>query len=192
MKAIGAVILAAGASTRLGRPKQLLRLEGEELLRLTACRLIDVGCMPVVVVLGAFVAACRAVVVDLKVEIVVNDRWREGMGSSIAAGIAAVAEAGADAALIAVCDQPRLSVPVLQRLAAAYPGRGIVASKYDATLGTPAIFAAEYFPALRRLSGKSGAKQLIRQHESDVVAVDMPEAATDIDSAGDWEALGGS
>ncbi len=192
MKAIGAVILAAGGSTRLGRPKQLLRLEGEELLRLTACRLIDVGCMPIIIVLGAFVAECRAVVADLKVEVVVNNRWSEGMGTSIAAGISAVAEAGADAAMIAVCDQPRLSGQALQRLVAAYPGHGIVAAKYGATLGTPAIFAAEFFPALRLLSGERGAKQLIRLHEADVVAVDTPEAETDIDTSDDWKAFGGA
>ncbi len=109
------------------------------------------------------------------------------MGTSVSVGVAALAAAGADAVLMVVCDQPRLTVDALQRLMAANPGHGIVVARYGGTVGVPAIFSAAYFPKLRELAGDVGARSLIRQHEADVVAVDLPEAADDFNSAADWE-----
>ena len=190
MKRIGAVILAAGSSTRLGRPKQLLPLDGEPLLRVITRRAIVAGFAPVVVVVGAEEESCRAAVAGLGARIACNSRWAEGVGTSVAAGVAALAEGEVDAALLAVCDQPRLSVEALRRLLAAFRDGGMVAARYAQTLGTPAIFAAEYFPALRTLAGDSGAKQLLCEHSAEVVAIDLPEAETDIDLASDWEKFG--
>jgi molybdenum cofactor cytidylyltransferase len=189
MKRIGAVILAAGASARLGQPKQLLRLNGEVLLRRIARFAIEARCAPVVVVLGAVLDPCRDVLRDLDTRTVVNNRWPEGIGSSISVGVTALVEADVDSALLAVCDQPRISADALRRLIESHPGHGITAARYAATLGTPAIFSRHYFPLLCELSGEIGAKRLIHQHESEVTPLDLPEAETDIDSIADWDVI---
>jgi molybdenum cofactor cytidylyltransferase len=186
---VAAVILAAGGSSRLGRPKQLLQLAGETLLHRTARMAIESGCDPVVVVLGAVVEQARKILADLDVRIAINDRWPEGLGTSVSVGISALNEA--EAALVLVCDQAMVNVESLRKLRAAYDreGRGIVASRYAGTLGVPVLFSRAYFPALRGLNGDSGARTLLQQFATEVVAVDLPEGAVDVDVAADWEAL---
>lgn len=185
MSRVGAVILAAGESARLGRPKQLIEIDGVPLLRRAVQSAIDAGCQPVVVVLGAMAEPCRELLHDLAAQIVVNAKWRDGMSTSIDAGVDAMQEHDVNAVLLMVCDQPKVDAASLRRLVAAFPGRGLVAARYGGTLGTPAIFAAEHFAALRALSGDRGAKSLIKRNVDDVVTVDLPEAAVDIDTLTD-------
>ncbi|OAI43270.1 hypothetical protein AYO41_02310 [Verrucomicrobia bacterium SCGC AG-212-E04] len=185
MKRIGAVILAAGGSARLGRPKQLLVLDGETLLRRIARGAIDAGANPVIVVLGAVVGPCRATLEGLDVRVVENPAWREGLATSLAAGVAALGEV--DGALLLLCDQPSITPDTLRRIMAAFAGDRIVAAGYAGTVGTPAIFPSEHFSALGGLTGDAGAKRLLQRHERELIVVDLPEAVVDIDSAGDWE-----
>ena len=148
---IGAIILAAGGSSRMGRAKQLLRLGRRSLLRRSVDSALEAGYRPVVVVLGAEAARARSQVDDLPVTVAVNERWHQGMAASIRIGVEALSEAGprAEAVLMLVCDQPHLSAEQLLRLRDAFDGREgrCVACEYAGTVGVPALFPVALRPA---------------------------------------------
>ncbi len=187
---LGAVLLAAGGSTRLGRPKQLVEFEGETLLRRAARTLVDSVYYPVVVVLGAETDASPAELEGLPVYSVVNDRWREGMGSSIRVGLERLVgiEPEMEGVLIALCDQPRVTAGMMDLFAARFEGGNnpVVAAAYEGTVGVPALFSKELFTSLLELEGDKGARHLIRTR-GDVATVDIPAAAFDIDTASDLD-----
>ena len=192
MKCAG-ILLAAGASRRLGQAKQLLQFGGETLLHRAARILINGGCAPIVVVLGAVEKDCRAALEDLPVQIALNENWREGMGSSIAVAMAAIGTQAPDiaAAIIALCDQPFLDVALIRALLHQYEisGCSIVASDYGAALGSPALFARAHFAELAQLRGEQGARRLFATHET--ARVSFPQGCADIDTLSDWRALNG-
>lgn len=185
---IGAILLAAGGSTRLGRSKQLLKFEGETLVRRAARILAESSYFPVVVVKGKDAERVDVELVGLPVYSVINDRWSEGMSSSIRTGLARLLEVSRDldGVLITLCDQPKVTGEMLNRFAAKYTETTgpIVAAAYDGILGVPALFYREIFPDLLRLEGDKGARQLIRDFKG-VEKVDLPEAGFDIDIPAD-------
>lgn len=185
-----AIVLAAGASTRLGRPKQLLRIEGEPLLRRTARLAVEAGCSPAYVVLGFEAEPMRRELADLAgVAVVLNKDWQEGMGSSLRAGMEAVRnlEPQPDAVLLLVCDQPRLTADHLRRLLAQHKeaqtadGVRITASVYARRAGVPAIFSGKLFGDLAHSSGDRGARNLIRAHADELGGIPWPEGELDVD-----------
>lgn len=180
---IAAVILAAGASRRLGYPKQLIQLGGESLLRRTARLAVEARCTPVFVVLGFEAERICPELDGLPVYKLLNPDWTEGMGSSLRCGVEAAQVAGSDGVLLLVCDQPRLSGEHLRALLTRYARGAIAASAYDGQLGVPAVFAAGYYPELLELQGDRGARQVIENHTDVVQSVAWPEGAVDIDSA---------
>ena len=176
---IPAVILAAGASRRLGRPKQLVELGGESLLRRTV-RAALAGCAQVLVVVGSRAEEMAANLAGLPVTLVANDAWEEGMASSIRAGIRAL-PAGAEAALFLVCDQIAVDGALVRRLLAvraAHP-EAVVACGYAGARGTPSLFPARCFPQLLALRGDRGARGLLAGEG--VVVVPFPEGSQDVD-----------
>ena len=187
---VAGVILAAGSSSRLGTPKQLLRYRGETLLHRAVRLALEAGLHPVHVVLGSNAAAVGEALADLRgrVATVVNDHWQTGMGSSLARGIASLSAATgpeSGAALVLVTDQPRVSHPLLAEIAAAFRtgGAPLVASRYGSgALGVPALFARRYFPELARLTGDRGARALFTRYRDDLVTVAFPEGDLDIDT----------
>lgn len=184
-----AIILAAGASRRLGHPKQLVPLEGEPLLHRAARLALEAGLGPVRVVLGAELEKCREALSGLDIEVVLNPEWEEGMGSSIRAGMAGLA-ADADAALLLVCDQVALEGSLLDRILAthrAHPDR-VVASRYAGILGIPALLPRRLFGALGALRGEQGARGLLR--EGDAIELPFPGGELDLDTPGDLERWG--
>jgi molybdenum cofactor cytidylyltransferase len=187
---IAAIVLAAGASTRMGRPKQLLpSFGGQSLLRQATLEAIRSGCRPVIVVTGAHADQSSREVGDLPVQLIHNPDWAAGMSSSLRAGLAALeADDRAGAAIVTVCDQPFVAAPLLEGLATAYrsSGRSIVASEYGGTLGVPALFAREHFAQLAGLRGAGGAKQVIAEHADEVVRVPFPEGVADLDTPEDY------
>ena len=187
---IAAVLLAAGGSTRLGRPKQLLELAGAPpLVRRAATSLIAAGCGPVVVVVGAHESGVRAALSGVDVEIVLNPDWRSGMAGSIGHGIDALQpRPEVEAAVLAVSDQPDLSVEVIARLIEAWTAdrRRRVACRYAGTLGVPALFGRDVFSELSRLEGDRGAKSLLIGHPL-AVGVDWDAGARDLDHPADLE-----
>lgn len=193
-----AVVLAAGASTRLGQAKQLVEVDGESLLRRTARLALEAGCDPVFVVLGYEADRIRTELTGLAVETVANPEWQEGMGSSVRCGVAALGSRlahttgpGLENLLLLVCDQPRLTAEHLQALLARHAtgSAAITASQYAGKTGVPAVFAAELVPELLQCSGDRGARDLIRRNPARVQGVPWPEGAVDLDRPEDLESL---
>lgn len=192
MRATGVVILAAGAATRMGAVKQLLPFGGRSLVRHTAEEALAAGCGPVVVVLGAHAEQLQEELHDLPVQVALNPRWPEGMGSSIHTGMTALAAApgGAEltAVVLTVCDQPFFSAHLIHRLLAAQgeSGSPLVASAYGETRGVPALFRRELFPELLALTGPEGARRVLQAHAAETAAVPFPEGAFDLDTPEDY------
>jgi molybdenum cofactor cytidylyltransferase len=173
---VGAVVLAAGASNRLGEPKQLVRLGTEALLERTVRVVREAGCAPVVVVLGASAEAIRAKCELGEVMIVVNADWAEGMGSSIRVGVEALKDV--DACIVMTCDMPAVTVAHLNSLMAADE---ITASAYAGRRGVPAYFPKRIFPSLMELRGDTGARDLLRSARS----VELIGGELDVDTVDD-------
>ena len=190
---IGAIILAAGASTRLGEPKQLLPFEGSTLLRRACDAALASRCEPVVVVLGANAARIAQEIESLPVLVAHNERWSEGMGLSVRVGVEHL-EAQLqvlEAAVLLPCDQPHLSWEILNGLidAHATSGKPIVVSGYEDTWGVPMLFARSLWPELRELSGSRGAQSVARRHVEQIECVPFPLGALDIDTREGYERL---
>jgi molybdenum cofactor cytidylyltransferase len=191
---VAAIILAAGASRRLGQPKQLLLYKGETLLE-RAIRLAgEAGALPVIVVLGAHYSEIRAAVSFGNAMGVVNEDWEQGIASSIHAGLDVLDSILPEApgALLMTCDQPRLGEAHLRALIGGFSAQSspaIVASKYAGTLGVPAVFPRSIFPELRGLRGDQGARALLSKATLPVLAIGFPGGEVDIDSAADLAQL---
>jgi molybdenum cofactor cytidylyltransferase len=189
-----AVVLAAGASTRLGQPKQLVRIDGESLLRRTARLALEAGCSPVLVVLGFEAETLRAELHGLAVDVLVNHEWQEGMGASLRSGIEALRKSDPqpNAVLVLVCDQPRLTADHLRTLLArhqSYRQVAITASVYAQRAGVPAVFAAKLFSPLLASSGDRGARDLIRAHAAEVQGIPWTAGELDLDLPEDLTAI---
>ncbi|MBS1787463.1 MAG: nucleotidyltransferase family protein [Acidobacteria bacterium] len=190
---IGAIVLAAGVSQRMGSPKQLLSFKGNSLLRHAVQTALGSRCRPVVVVLGAHADKLESEISDLPVTSIENRLWAEGMGSSIRTGIAGlegVCEQAAGA-LVTLCDQPYVSSQTLDQLISVFEeSRPLaVASEYAGSLGAPALFGRELFAELAALRSTEGAKQILKRHQHDVLHLSVPEARWDVDTPADYERL---
>ena len=188
---IGAIVLAAGASSRLGQPKQLLEFEGEPLLRRVMRAAAGAGCSPVVVVLGANADGIIREVPIAGVTVVRNEEWERGVGSSIRCGLRHLLDSSPkiDAVVLVTCDQPFVDAGVIATLRAQFEtsGKPIVASRYAKTLGVPALFDRTCFDALLALPDNSGAKGIIEARVGEVMSIEFEAGAFDIDTSGDYE-----
>jgi len=190
---VAAVVLAAGGSTRLGKPKQFALFQGETLIRRTVAAAIEAGCAPVVVVTGEDSAQITSELTRFTVTIAMNPDWQSGLGSSIVVGIrnAMNLASDLDAAVLLTCDQPFVNAAVLTQLMQLRltSGKPIIASAYAETLGIPALFDRSCFPDLLRLQEDSGAKGIILARPHDVASFDFPAGKVDIDTVADYEKL---
>lgn len=188
----GAVILAAGASTRMGAPKQLLALDGKPLLIRAVEAALASEAWPVVVVVGANAETIRPALARYPVLVTENAAWTEGMAASIRAGVTTLRQfsRALDAALIALCDQPAFSADTIAQLVATQraTGRSIVAARYSGRQGAPALFLREHFPTLTALTGEEGARALLNGDPDHVAPVELPELALDLDTPEDFAA----
>lgn len=186
MAGVAAILLAAGGSSRMGRPKQLLTIGGQSLLARTVGTAESVGCDPILVVLGRDTDRCRAHI-GRRAMAVQNDAWESGMGSSLRAGAKAL-PAGTRAAMILLCDQPWVSADTLHRLMEAFhktrPAACVAA--YAETLGPPVIVNEATLRRLHYWPDTQGAKALWTGGEINVTTVACPEAAADIDTPDDY------
>ena len=187
------MILAAGASTRMGTPKQLLELDARPLVVHAVEAALASPAWPVVVVLGAHAERIRPVLARHPVLIAENPAWAEGMAASIRAGMTTLRQFSQklDAALVALCDQPAFSADVIAELVSAQhaSGRTIVAERYGGHQGEPALFLREHFSALAALTGEEGARALLNGDPAHVTTVDLPALALDLDTPADYAAL---
>jgi CTP:molybdopterin cytidylyltransferase MocA len=172
-----AVIVAAGGSARLGRPKQLVRLGGERLLDRAVRVASAAGCEPIVV-LGAAAEEIRAACGLSRCRVVENPGWREGMAGSIRAGVEAALGSGVSGAVVMTCDQPAVTTEHLLRLVAAGAADELVASSYAGRKGVPAYFPASHFRELLELEGDAGARGLL----SGAKWVELARGEIDIDT----------
>ena len=190
---VAAVVLAAGGSTRFGKPKQFALFQGETLIRRTVAAAIEAGCAPVVVVTGEDSAQITSELTRFTVTIAMNPDWQSGLGSSIVVGIrnAMNLASDLDAAVLLTCDQPFVNAAVLTQLMQLRltSGKPIIASAYAETLGIPALFDRSCFSDLLRLKGDSGAKKIILARAQDVASFNFPAGEIDIDTAADYKKL---
>ena len=188
---VGAVVLAAGSSSRMGRPKQTLQFRGESLLRRAALAALGAGCRPVIVVTGANAELSRRELEGLDVREVWNPLWETGMASSIRAGVEALISADAAADVLLLCDQPHVNADVIARLTEAHRATGspLVASAYGGSFGAPALLGRALFDELARLEGAAGAKQVIKRHASEAHFLPFPGGEVDLDTPDDFSRL---
>ena len=181
-----AIVLAAGASTRFGSAKQLARVGGHPLLQMAVTRAGDVAGHAVLVVLGAHASELTPLLAHSQASVIINREWREGMASSIRAGVARLPPS-CTAVLLLLVDQVAITREDLQRLVSAWRRQPehIAAAHYGAITGVPAIFPRSTFAALQALRGDAGARQLLRRNPDRLVRVPMDRAAIDIDTPED-------
>lgn len=192
MSEVAAVVLAAGLSRRLGRPKQLLVLDGQPLVVHVVRRALAGEVNRVVVVTGAQDAEIREALDAFPVEIVFNPRFAEGQGTSLAMGIAVLSE-GVDAAVILLADQPGVRPGTIRAAVDARrkTGAPVVMAQYGRERGHPVLFGRETFPELLTLDADMGGREVVAAHRDAVVLVDGGSATPppDVDTEEDWAAL---
>ena len=190
---IGAILLAAGNSSRMGVSKQLLDVHGEELLRRTVRVILGSEVDKVAVVLGADEQAHRAILKDFQVDIVSNRNWTTGMGSSIKQGLAHLRGKHSDlsAIIIFVCDQPLLNAIIISDIISTYrqSNKPVIASGYADVPGVPALFDKSFFYKLDTLPDNQGAKKIILQNPADVHTIPFAGGEIDLDTMEDYNAF---
>jgi len=193
MSSIGAVIIAAGSSSRLGQPKQLLKLNGEMLLQRAIRIAQQSGLSPVLVVLGAHRRHIESQIDFSGASIIVNGEWEEGMASSIRFGIEALKKDAPEAqgVLLMICDQPAVTAEHLCRMLDAFRQHpaGRIASVYASRRGIPAIFPLQAFPDLLALRGDHGARGLLADKDCEVFEIPLDGGELDIDRPEDLAGL---
>ena len=189
MENTGIIILAAGNSTRLGRPKQLVSYGDQTLIQHAVSAALSTPTAPVILVLGADSKAIKPTISQTDLVIIENKDWQQGLASSVRAGVSALLKShpSIDGAILMVCDQPFVTSSILSQLIEKHKAteKEIIASEYENTLGTPAFFHKSQFKKLLALFGDSGAKKLINKHPELVDKVAFPEGIIDIDTEED-------
>ena len=187
------IILAAGNSSRMGKPKQLLPYHGKTLLDIAISAALDTTFRPVVVVLGAYAKEILEIPGDPGVIYAENQNWEQGMSSSIAFGLRKLLaeNPSVENAIFTVADQVHISGSILRELHAKHQAvqQNIITCSYGQTTGTPALFNKKYFEELCNLNGPNGAKALIKQYIDDVASIPFEKGEIDIDTEKDYNNL---
>ena len=180
---VAGVLLAAGSGSRLGQPKALVELAGSTLAERGVALLGDGGADPVIVVTGAVPVEIPGVVA------VHNPDWETGMGSSLATGLLALAHGDAEAAVIALADQPLVGAESVRRLIGAFrSGSGVAVAAYGGKPRNPVLIAREHWPPVLELaSGDTGARPFLRAHPELVTLIECGDTGRpdDVDTAED-------
>lgn len=186
----GIIILAGGNSSRLGQPKQLLTFNGKTLLDIVTEAAITSGFSPVLAVLGGHTKQLAA---KLNIDFITNAQWEAGISTSIVAGLNELLRRNPDldSVILSVSDQPFISAAIFKALSETQQisGKGMVASKYAGTMGTPVLFTQKYFEQLLALTGNCGAKAIIGDNPDDVASIVFEMGHVDIDTAADYSNL---
>jgi molybdenum cofactor cytidylyltransferase len=184
------LVLAAGASTRLGQPKQLVKLGGRPVLHRVVSTAVGIAGHSVTVVIGAHAKDLSHLLGHSPASVIVNREWEEGMASSIRRGLASM-PAGCDAVMILLGDQVAVTTDDLKRLVSSWKEQDsvIATATYERHVGVPAIFPRVCFSELAELRGDNGARLVLERNNYRLVRVPMPNAAVDLDTPEDLAAL---
>lgn len=189
----GAILLAAGKSSRLGSIKQLLPFHNKTLLQHTIDELKMAGAYPLIVVIGGHATEVSGSIDQDGIDLIYNEHWEQGIASGIVAGLQRMNIRCKEIRqiILAVCDQPYVSAALFQQLHEVQNSslKNIVASAYADTLGTPVLFTQKYFDLLLGLKGDEGAKKILKAYPEDVGRVDFPLGYIDIDTVEDYAGL---
>lgn len=187
------LLLAAGSSSRMGKPKMLLLFNGKTLLQHVIDETKKVNENKLLVVTGCYHSLLNEILLQQQIDFIENQHWEEGMGSSIQKGITYIIQHchNVNSVIILVCDQPYISAALLDELIAVkqQTHKGIIASAYNDTTGTPVLFDEKYFEQLALLKGQYGAKKLVQQFKNDVASVVFSLGEVDIDTKEDYDRL---
>jgi molybdenum cofactor cytidylyltransferase len=188
---VAIVILAAGGSTRLGRPKQLVAIRGQPLIRHIVQVALESPADDVIVVLGGHAPECVEAFDEDGVHIVVNPFWEYGLSGSIRLGIERAEVSGATAVLLLLADQPFLDGVVLGNYFTRISGTPdqIIAANHGSTFGPPMFFGAHWFAQLKELKGDQGARQIVSERRDQIELIDWPEGSFDLDTPEDLARL---
>lgn len=183
--------MAAGGSSRLGQPKQLVEVDGIPLVRRAALAAVEAGAERAIVVLGAESEKIQRVLDGLAgVESCTNPNWKDGLSSSLKLGVAQADTDQVEGLLITLADQPYLSASDLKKLIDAFDSHHrLIAASYEGVIGVPAVFGREFFGELLELTGDAGAGQWLRARRQQVTSIPLRKAAFDVDTDGDLEKL---
>jgi len=190
-KNFGIVLLAAGSSSRLGRPKQALPFDGKTLLQHTKEIAADADVASIIVVLGANAELLQKDISTTGVRTILNDHWAEGMASSITCGVKDLLaqNSGVEGLVLMVCDQPYVTASLINELITVHQNtaKPIVTCSYADTFGPPTFFHKSLFPELMELTGDVGARSIIKKYTDNVEVIPFPEGVTDVDTEADYE-----
>lgn len=190
----GVILLAAGSSSRLGRPKQLINYQGKTLLQHSIEAAQHSAADVLIVVLGCNADLIQTHIESKEVSVLVNAHWKDGMSSSMQCGLRHLIETRqVDQVVLMLCDQPFVHQGLLDQLMLdkQTSGKGIIACSYAGTVGVPALFDQKYFSELLALKGTEGAKKVILNHQEDTFLVDFPLGAVDLDTEEDVQKVTG-
>ncbi len=189
----GILILAAGQSNRMGRPKQLLKYNGSPLIKRVTEIAIVTECSPIVIVLGAYAEKIQSALPMNGIHVLINTQWQEGMASSIREGLKELVRLDdkIDGVVVLVCDQPYLETKHINALIELQAQKNLpaVACSYEGVLGTPALFHKSLFQQLLNLQGDSGAKKILSSLNIETGVVEFDEGIFDVDTESDYEKL---
>lgn len=188
----GLIILAAGSSSRLGKPKQNLVFQGSTLLQRTINAALAADCQQIVVVLGANAPIIEPTITGQPIQIIHNSDWEKGMASSISCGLATLLKTTPQlqSVILMLCDQPFADASIINQLTqASANNKQLVACNYNGTIGVPALFNKTHFEELLALQGNEGAKRLLLKYNNEVHKIPFPLGMIDIDTIGDYERL---
>ena len=189
---IAGIILAAGRSSRLGRPKQLLPLAGRPLLSHTLAHAAASQLDDVILVLGHDAEAIAAAVGEHGQRTVINPDYAAGQSTSVRAGLAALASK-TEAVLFLLGDQPAVTAEIIDTIVAAYRGTPapILVPVYGSERGNPVLFDRALFPELATVGGDEGARAIVRAHAADIRLVPVPgdQSPRDVDTEEDYQRL---
>lgn len=189
---VGAIVLAAGGSVRMGKPKQLLPIEGQPMVRRVTGAVCELGLAQVLVVVGAQAEAVTKALDGLPVEIVVNEDWAAGLSGSMRVGLEAL-RPEIQATMLILADQPALTPGLMQTLVAHYEATQapIVAPLFRGRRGNPVLFDRTLFPELLAVEGDQGGRTVIARHKDQMESIEVDHAAVllDVDTQQDYEQI---
>ncbi|MEP1097687.1 MAG: nucleotidyltransferase family protein [Cyclobacteriaceae bacterium] len=188
----GLIILAAGTSSRLGRPKQLLEYKGRPLLQHAIDIAVQFEWEASVLVLGANAAQIEEKINPKSLDLIMNENWKEGIASSIRSGLSYLLEKRPDLqhVLFLLSDQPYLSIEVVRELLTKHEKTlAITACKYQDQIGVPVVFSKDFFEELRHLEGDQGAKKIVMKNMDVVSTVPFDGGEVDVDTDEDYRKL---